>query len=80
MSMLRIVIATCLGVLLAVVVLYGSCAYLETREMRRALFAPPSASFQERMLQQGYPISRLNSAPGSRSTACVTRVASPIIR
>jgi hypothetical protein len=53
-SMLRIAIATSLGVILAVVVLYGSCAYLETREMRRALFVPPSASFQERMLQQGY--------------------------
>jgi hypothetical protein len=56
MSMVRIVVGTFAGVILAVVVLYAGFTYLQWRSSR-AYFAPPpsdAANFQDKMLQQGY--------------------------
>ena len=58
MSMMRIVVGTFAGVILAVVVLYAGFSYLQWRSSR-AYFAPPpvpspAASFQDKMLRQGY--------------------------
>jgi hypothetical protein len=61
-SFIRTVLATCLGVVLAAMVIYGSCSYLVNRDVHRlvapifppALPPPAPLTFQQKMFNRGY--------------------------
>lgn len=56
MSVIRIILGTFIGMLLAVIVLYAGFSYWQWRTYRQVFASPPSApaNFQDKMLQQGY--------------------------